>query len=142
MATPSYASGYDATITVTGLTGVTDFPLMTWSMSRVAPAVLFRNSKTGPMPVAAPQGFQNATAEIVIDRDFANNPNATMVMGTTLGQCVFYENTTTHGGLTGGPAHTWAGGVVTSAPVECVVTGKIGYRYSLQINGTYTPPAS
>ena len=141
MAASQFLAGYNGATSVTGLTGSVFLPLISWTLNRTAKIVDFNNSMTGPTPVRDAY-YQDVTGTLTIDRDFNNNPNAVMIQGTTLGLTTLYERTTTHGGSVGGPAHILSGAIIESAPVECNVLGKVGYRYNFKISGTYMPPGS
>ena len=139
MATPVFASGFFATMAI----GTNELPVIEWSLARTRTLVEFKNSQTGIYPFRDPT-FGDIIANVSIDRDFANNPNAApynILPGTTLVNCNFYERQTAKDALNG-PVHVVSAMIISSAPVKCQVNGKDAYSFTAAINGTYTPPTS
>ena len=139
MATSVFASGFFGTVTING----SECPVIQWSLSRTRTLVEFRNSLTGIYPFRDPT-FGDIVASVVIDRDFANNPNGSpfyILPGQTLTNLVLYEKQTAKSAVNG-PAHTISAAIINSTPVTTAVAGKVGYSFTAPINGTYTPPST
>ena len=155
MAASTFLNGYDGGLQITTPPTQTAFPLplIKWTLNRTAPSTKFETSlNPDPYPIRD-TGWQDIRGTFVIERDFTQanapfNPSGyNLNQGVTAGPLILYEQQTVRG-MYNGPAHTIKSIVITSAPVELTIAGKIGLSYSWEINGSgatgtnYIPPST